>query len=86
MSTYALLMARKRENISAKTLMALKPQIFSPANLSLSTVHYTTTLASLLVTLQDGGGLMKRPDIKKAEGVPLYSTIKQSILIVFLAV
>ena len=29
---------RQRENISAKTLMALKPRIFSLVNLSLSTV------------------------------------------------
>ena len=29
---------RQRENISAKTLMVLKPRIFSPANFSLSTV------------------------------------------------
>ena len=29
---------RQRESISVKTLMALKLQIFSPANLSLSTV------------------------------------------------
>ena len=33
---------RQRENISVKTLMALKPQIFSPANLSPSTVYVTT--------------------------------------------
>ena len=36
MSNY--LWPRQRENISAKTLMALKPRIFSPANLSPSTV------------------------------------------------
>ena len=32
---------RQCKNISVKTLMALKPQIFSPANLSLSMVCHT---------------------------------------------
>ena len=37
---------RHCENISAKTLMALKPRIFSPANLSPSTVFMLATIAS----------------------------------------
>ena len=35
---------RQRESISVKTLIALKPQIFSPANLSPSTVNYTCVI------------------------------------------
>ena len=38
MSTYALLMAKATQKYFSKNSMALKPQIFSPANLSPSTV------------------------------------------------
>ena len=38
MSTYTLHMAKGAQEYSAKTLKALKPQIFSPMTLFLSTV------------------------------------------------
>ena len=42
---------RQRNNISAKTSMALKPQIFSPVNLSPSVVCSGLRMASLFVDM-----------------------------------
>ena len=47
MSTYVLLMAKACKNISAKTLIALKPRIFSPANLSPSTICTSGLVANV---------------------------------------